>query len=39
LFQLDVVIASMAVIGMIGFALDRALATIEQRLQPWKETA
>ncbi|HEY3847000.1 MAG TPA: ABC transporter permease [Acetobacteraceae bacterium] len=39
LFQLDVVIASMAVIGLIGFALDRALAMIEQRLQRWKETA
>jgi ABC-type nitrate/sulfonate/bicarbonate transport system permease component len=29
----------MAVIGLIGFMLDRALAAIEQRLQRWKETA
>lgn len=39
LFQLDVVIASMAVIGLTGFVLDRTLAAIEQRLQRWKETA
>lgn len=39
LFQLDVVIAAMAVIGLIGFLLDRSLAAMEQRLQRWKETA
>jgi sulfonate transport system permease protein len=39
MFQLDVVMAAMAVIGLIGFLLDRALAAIQQRLQRWKETA
>ncbi len=38
MFQLDVVIASMAVIGLIGFLLDRALAATEQYLQRWKDT-
>ncbi len=36
MFQLDVVIATMAVIGAIGFALDAALAAIERRLQRWQ---
>jgi sulfonate transport system permease protein len=36
MFQLDVVIAAMAVIGVIGFVLDRALAAMEARLQRWK---
>lgn len=38
MFQLDVVIATMAVIGVIGFALDAALATVEWRLQRWRVT-
>lgn len=36
MFQLDVVIATMAVIGAIGFALDAVLAAIERRLQRWR---
>jgi len=36
MFQLDVVIATMAVIGAIGFALDAALAALERRLQRWQ---
>jgi len=36
MFQLDVVIATMAVIGVIGFTLDAALAAIERRLQRWQ---
>jgi sulfonate transport system permease protein len=36
MFQLDVVLAAMAVIGSIGFVMDRALALVEHRLQRWQ---
>ncbi len=39
LFQLDMVMASMVVIGVTGWALDRILQSIEQRLLAWRVTA
>lgn len=36
LFQLDVVLAAVVVVGAVGFALDRALALIEARLTRWR---
>ncbi|MDM0025569.1 ABC transporter permease [Variovorax sp. J31P216] len=36
LFQLDVVLASVVVVGAVGFALDRALKLIETRLTRWR---
>jgi sulfonate transport system permease protein len=36
LFQLDVVIAAVAVVGAVGFALDKALAMIETALMRWR---
>lgn len=36
LFQLDVVLASVVVVGAVGFALDKALALIESRLTRWR---
>jgi sulfonate transport system permease protein len=36
LFQIDIVIVGMAVIGLIGLAMDTGLARIEQRLQHWE---
>jgi sulfonate transport system permease protein len=36
LFQLDMVIVAMIVVGIIGFLLDAGLARIETRLQRWK---
>jgi sulfonate transport system permease protein len=36
MFQLDVVLAAMAVIGSIGFVMDQALALVESRLQSWR---
>jgi sulfonate transport system permease protein len=35
LFQLDVVLAGILVIGVIGLLLDRVLAWSERRMQPW----
>jgi sulfonate transport system permease protein len=39
LFQLDVVMAAVAVVGAVGFALDKALALAEARLLRWRRTA
>lgn len=39
LFQLDVVLAGVVVVGIIGYALDRALAAIEARLGRWRREA
>jgi sulfonate transport system permease protein len=36
MFQLDLVISSMIVIGVIGFAMDFALAKVEVGLQRWR---
>lgn len=36
LFQLDLVIMAMIVVGLIGFALDWGLGLIERRLQRWE---
>jgi len=36
MFQLDVVLAAMAVIGSIGFIMDQGLALVEHRLQRWR---
>lgn len=36
LFQLDLVILAMIVVGLIGFALDWTLGRIERRLQRWE---
>jgi len=37
LFQLDVVLAAVVVVGAVGYALDKALAAIEQRLLRWRK--
>jgi sulfonate transport system permease protein len=39
LFQLDILLMAMAVIGVIGFMLDRSLALIERRLDRWRLVA
>jgi sulfonate transport system permease protein len=36
LYQLDVVLAAVIVVGAIGFALDKILALVEQRLLRWR---
>ncbi len=36
LFQLDLVILAMIVVGLIGFVLDWGLGRVEQRLQRWE---
>lgn len=36
LFQLDVVLAAVVVVGAVGFALDRVLSVIETRLLRWR---
>ncbi len=36
MFWLDTVMAAMVVIGIIGFILDQAMATMERRLQRWR---
>ena len=36
LFQLDMVIAAMLVVGLVGFALDWTLSRVERRLQRWE---
>ncbi|CCC99216.1 ABC transporter permease, partial [Azospirillum baldaniorum] len=35
LFQVDVVMAGMAVIGVVGLAMDAGLKRIERRLRRW----
>jgi sulfonate transport system permease protein len=37
LFQLDLVIMAMIVVGVIGFVLDRSLGLVERRLQRWED--
>jgi sulfonate transport system permease protein len=37
LFQLDVVLAVIAVMGILGFVLDKLLALIETRLLHWRQ--
>ena len=39
LFQLDVVLAAVVVVGAVGYALDRVLALIERRLLGWRKEA
>lgn len=39
LFQLDLVIVAMLVVGLVGLALDQGLALIETRLQRWQRQA
>ena len=36
MFWLDTVMVAMVVIGVVGFALDKATAEIERRLQRWR---
>ena len=36
LFQLDMVLVAMAVVGLIGLVLDRMLGLIQRRLDRWK---
>lgn len=37
LFQLETVLVAMAMVGLIGYLLDRALAGVEARLQRWRQ--
>ncbi|HYQ38651.1 MAG TPA: ABC transporter permease subunit, partial [Pseudomonas sp.] len=39
MFQLDLVIVAMLVIGLVGLLLDKGLALIETRLQRWQRQA
>ncbi|HEY4068287.1 MAG TPA: ABC transporter permease [Burkholderiaceae bacterium] len=39
LFQLDVVLAAVVVVGVVGYALDKGLAAIETRLLGWRKEA
>ncbi|TBW09480.1 ABC transporter permease [Azotobacter chroococcum subsp. isscasi] len=39
MFQLDLVIVAMLVVGLVGLALDQGLALIETRLQRWQRQA
>jgi sulfonate transport system permease protein len=39
LFQLDVVVAAIIVVGLTGLALDKCLERIEKRLVPWRPEA
>ncbi len=39
LYQLDVVLAAVVVVGAVGFALDKILAVIETRLLRWRKEA
>jgi sulfonate transport system permease protein len=39
LFQLDVVLAAVVVVGAVGYALDKLLAAIETRLLGWRKEA
>ena len=39
LFQLDVVLAAVVVVGGVGFALDKVLALVEGRLLRWRRTS
>jgi sulfonate transport system permease protein len=37
LFQLDVVLAAVVVVGAVGYALDKLLALVEARLLRWRK--
>jgi sulfonate transport system permease protein len=39
LFQLDLVLVAIAIVGVVGLLLDRALAFTETRLLPWRREA
>jgi sulfonate transport system permease protein len=39
LFQLDVVLAAVVVVGAVGYLLDKGLAMIEKRLLGWRKEA
>jgi sulfonate transport system permease protein len=39
LFQLDVVLAAVVVVGCVGYALDKLLALVEARLLRWRKEA
>lgn len=39
LFQLDVVLAAVVVVGIVGYTLDKLLATTERRLLRWRKEA
>lgn len=39
LFQLDVVLAAVVVVGAVGYALDKLLAVVEKRLLGWRREA
>jgi sulfonate transport system permease protein len=39
LFQLDLVLVAIAIVGVVGLLLDRALAFTEARLLPWRREA
>jgi sulfonate transport system permease protein len=39
LFQLDVVMAAIAVIGVVGLSLDLVLSAVERRMRLWQRTA
>ena len=39
LFQLDVVLAAVVVVGLVGYTLDKGLAAIETRLLRWRKEA
>ena len=39
LFQLDVVLAAVLVVGVVGYTLDKVLAAIETRLLGWRKEA
>ncbi|MES2228337.1 MAG: ABC transporter permease [Pseudomonadota bacterium] len=39
LFQLDLVLAAVVVVGVVGYALDKGLAAIETRLLGWRKEA
>jgi sulfonate transport system permease protein len=39
LFQLDVVLAAVVVVGAVGYALDKLLALAERRLFGWRKEA
>jgi sulfonate transport system permease protein len=39
LFQLDVVLAAVVVVGAVGHLLDKGLAAIEKRLLGWRKEA
>ena len=36
MFWLDTMMGAMLIIGMVGFLLDRIMATLEARLQRWR---